>query len=95
MECHKIVNVLVKRVDSFKNLTINILCTLEDTRVLYRMVLVCITMVTCSYFVGVHVDAVLGGVVGNVVSLFPVAFITRHDKRRGKNATLLLENGAE
>ena len=52
-------------------------------------------MVTCSYFVGVHVDAVLGGVVGNVVSLFPVAFITRHDKRRGKNATLLLENRAE
>ena len=52
-------------------------------------------MVTCSYFVGVHVDAVLGGAMGNVVSLFPVAFITRHDKRLGKNAKLLRENGVE
>ena len=86
---------LSRELTHLKILTINILCTLEDTRVLYRMVLVCITMVTCSYFVGVHVDAVLGSVVGNVVSLFPVAFITRHDKRRGKNATLLLENRAE
>ena len=51
--------------------------------------------VTCSYFVGVHVDAVLGRVMGNVVSLFSVAFTARHDKRRGKNPTLLHENRAE